>query len=433
MHEGLFAPAGDSWQLNLEHIQLFLDGKLVLVPASLRDFVKSQKWGTNKMEIAYLIWSTIYSATKYNCSWRYRSIHNKLYDFGATRIVNEARNTLIEAGFIQQPARRSYKKNSHSLNFRAPHHGDVVPVVLEVKSFADCKGYKPNYEKDEHVAYTRECLDMLEIDRAHMVEGVQSIIAGYKNKKEARARKEERQGARKKKKEGIKNAEEALMRLGKPLFELIHKTGKITRSQPKKGHRLFSPYAFLMTEFRPLFTFGGQKMAFVDAVESQVNLLANLSSDAQLIEDTCNRRFYQRVAEEFDLRDEKGQIHRNEGKGPFYKYAFADYRPNFYLTPYMAERYPKADQFMREQKAENYKQASWLLQGFESQIFLDGVYTRLRKNNIPAISIHDGIATPEQYGQEVKEIVEEQFTAENIKGKVLVEVLEPIVDIFSKR
>lgn len=421
MHEVLFAPAGDDWMLDLEHIELFLDGRLVLVPAALRNFVESQKWGPEKTEIAYLIWSTIYSATKYDNGGRYRSIHNKLYDYGGTETVKDARNTLITAGYIQTPKRRSYKKKSHSLSFRAPHRGEVVPIVLKEKSFADCKGYKEKYEQDEHVAYTRRCLDLLEVDRDHLFEGVQSIIGDYKSKKEARARKEERQGARKKK-EGIKNAEEALMRLGKPLFELIHKTGRITRSRPEKGHRLFSPYAFLMTEFRPLFTFGGQKMAFIDAVESQVNLLGNLSGDSQLIEDTCNRRFYRQVAEEFDLRNERGEIHRNEGKDPFYKYAFARYRPSFYLTPYMAERYPKADQFMREQKVGNYKKASWLLQGFESRIFLDGVYGRLREADIPAISIHDGIATPESYGQKVKEIVEEEFVKNDIVGELVLEV-----------
>jgi len=62
-----------------------------------------------------------------------------------------------------------------------------------------------------------------------------------------------------------------------------------------------------------------------------------------------------------------------------------------------------------EQKRANYKRYSWITQREEADIFIDSVYKRLAKDNIPALTIHDCLGTTPDHKDRVKKLLQQEM------------------------
>lgn len=412
--------ASAEWNLSDGAIRVYLEGKMLLVPKSLYEAVQAEKWGLEKEETALLIWATLYSAKKKDGP-RYVNMHNTRMCFGSETTAGEARKWLLEKGFLQEPTPNLWIKQGcskhhpkgRSKRYRAVHSGETQLVELKEKSWLS--GHEGDFELTNPASrYTRLCLDQLQYDEAQLIDGVRSVICAYRSKVLERSINNKNKGKGRKNRREIKDAEGALYQLGKPLFELMHRRGGIVRGD--KGGRLFSPFAFLMRGFRPLFTFGGP-MEISDMVECQPSILGNIAGDEGLVQDCLSRQFYQGIAEELGLVDEAGQIDRNAAKEPYCVYGYGRNHPDSPLAQYMSKKYPRAAQYMYNAKVGGHEKFSHELQQIESSIFVEGVYKRLEKEEIPALTLHDGIASRACDGDRIEEIIYQELASATVAGK----------------
>lgn len=81
------------------------------------------------------------------------------------------------------------------------------------------------------------------------------------------------------------------------------------------------------------------------------------------------------------------------------------------LTDVFEQQFPTIYEFIRQQKKNNYKRLSWLMQKAESRFMLNGVCTRLMNDHseIVILTIHDSIMTTPEHAHTVKIVMLDEF------------------------
>jgi hypothetical protein len=168
--------------------------------------------------------------------------------------------------------------------------------------------------------------------------------------------------------ENCENTEEkefvkGLYTFGLPLLHLVNKRGAIKRG--KKGNRLFSPMTNVKKTFRKFFTLEGEPLVFLDMQAAHPTLLGNISGNQKLVDDCISDGFYGRIMYELG-------VDRDIAKKRYMTWAYDKHRP-------------------------------------ESDIFIDSVYKRLAKDNIPALTIHDCLGTTPDHKDRVKKLLQQEM------------------------
>ena len=190
----------------------------------------------------------------------------------------------------------------------------------------------------------------------------------------------------------------------------------------RKSGRVFSPLTQLARDFRQAIHWDIKgltgKWEILDLICSQPTLIAYTSGDAAMIKDCLNNKYYDIVAEEL------GQS-RDEAKVSFCEYAYGQNRGKLNANninswtvqnKVMKKLYPTAYRFIWNGKLGDHRRFIQKLQQKESDIFVGQILPWIMRRRIPAITIHDGIFCPAEYGDAVYEIA--RSTLRNLPEKI---------------
>lgn len=153
-----------------------------------------------------------------------------------------------------------------------------------------------------------------------------------------------------------------------------------------------------------------------DAMNSQPALLSHIlkeegvqGEDVELFHElTRERGFY----EYFDME-------RKDAKRMIFMVFFGKNRTKNLMTERFKETFPTVSNWIREYKAEHGDNAfANLLQTFESQLFIDGVYYALCEAGVPIFTKHDSISFFRHDEDKVAEVLEKEFAKIQFKGKI---------------
>lgn len=235
-----------------------------------------------------------------------------------------------------------------------------------------------------------------------------------------------------------------------PVRQIRLGKGAVFRVPKKKGHRLFTPFAFLKRELRKAVRLDGERLACLDIRACHPSLLANKIGDSELLEDCLENRFYSRVSEYFeplsphpltpDLTGDWTEAERQDieewwpkartpprerAKRVVMEYLFG---PNQYagvdegkdqwiVQEFMAKTYPKTARFVWEQKEKRfYGSLAIDLQAAESKLFIDQFYCKdLREAGILGLTVHDAICVKASDAERVERSFRKRLKKEGLR------------------
>ena len=204
------------------------------------------------------------------------------------------------------------------------------------------------------------------------------------------------------------------------VMKMNWRKGRITKG--RKSGRIFSPLTQLAREFRQSLRWDIEGLSgrweLLDLICSQPTLIAYTSGDAAMIKDCLKNKYYDIIAEEL------GQT-RDEAKVSFCEYAYGQNRGKLTAkninswtvqNKVMKKIYPTAYQYIRNGKRGDHRRFIQRLQQKESEIFINLIMPQVNRRQIPAVTIHDGIFCPAEYGDAVYDLARE--TLRNLPEKI---------------
>lgn len=394
------------WNLPRDLVDTYLAGRLVFVPRELYEMVEAPfpRMRIEKRETIYLVWSAIRSTpTQARSNWR--RVHSKLIYRNGGQTPKNALCWLIENGFVDIPeGKNPYCVGKFPKKYKIIDKANPIPVELENKNALD--GVIRTTANEPTCEYARNCLDRIEADRDVLANHLQAAVRACEEVEKKRKEKKKSKGKMTHK---PSKPEDMLYTLGGPLLQLYHRKGRVLRGQ--KGNRLYSPMTRLKSEFREGFSYGGEPMAMIDMQCAQPCLLGNLARDYTLIEDCLSDEFYAGIMDSLN-------VSRKKAKKAYCTFAYDEYRPGTPVGAYVRARYPRAAAYMASQKQEDFRHFSHVMQRAEAEIFVDGVYPRMKAAGIDGLTIHDAIFCRESDANEVEEMAAEEMAHKNITAKI---------------
>jgi len=382
----------------------FLQGKLLRIPTALKYAVEKFNFRVEKKELAYLIWSTI-KGTKPDPKTGWRRIHHKRFDFKSGHKTNAAVLQWLEENkfILVNKSYRNDKDNGFPRGYCLINKSQTELVELQNKSLVD--NLNCFTQIDPACKHTRDFLDFLQVDREAIKVDLQNLLR-YDEKKPKTVKKN------KKKTENLDVAV-GLLQIGQPVFELVNKSGRIKRGP--KGNRLYNPFVRLKKSLRRFFTYEGEPLVYFDMQAAHPCLLGNFSQDERLVQDCCDDgdSFYQGLLNNLGTD-------RDTAKRRYNAWAYDQIREKSKVGQYMIDYYPAAATWVNENKKgqNGNKKFCWEMQKKEAEIFVDGIYLAICDKGIPAITIHDGIATLEKNKKQVETIIQTEIKRRDLKIKI---------------
>lgn len=453
----------------------YIAGELIYLPEDLIEYVNSPEasnWDGKRRRIEFkegmlCMWAVAHAGFYEETAWKY--IHTEVFAaiFGCDKPIQDARNCLEAGNFLT--VNRSWSEGRYPMSYLTHYYGRIVPYEFKSKSKRlgkilarqswDCDLFK----KEPILQYQREQLDRLTVDEdkikktaAHLItmwtHGVDTKselgwtrqVAGNANKtprqleieevhrkkvqkktkkiREALADENLSEDEREKLEEQIfaitespMSDSEKLTTFALPVMKILYKKGTLTVGL--KSGRVFSPLTQLAKDFRDAIRWDIKGLSghweIIDLKCSQPTLIAYTSGDEVMKKDCKKDKYYDRIA------DMLGKS-RSDAKVSFCQYAFGQNRLRetknnkdaWQIQTMMKEFYPYAHQYVWRGKSGDHRSFIAGLQQRESQIFIRDIFPILMKKKIPAISIHDGLFVPVEYGDEVYKITVDRLLAQ---------------------
>lgn len=186
-------------------------------------------------------------------------------------------------------------------------------------------------------------------------------------------------------------------------FVLKHKFGRVKRG--RKMRRIFSPWTNTTREMRKFFLFDNQEIYTLDLGSSQPTLLAAISGDNKMLEACFNDEIYKHVQALLG-------INRTLAKKVFLAYMLGPNRTEnsrnseaYKISKWIEKEFPVAFAYCHREKdhqlhgadKRHYQNLAVKMQNLESDIFVEDIFRQLTEENIPALTLHDGIAFPKEH------------------------------------
>lgn len=466
------AKTSKTWKQTEELAAKYIAGKLIYLPQDLIEYAFSAEvanWGDKKRRIEFkegllCMWAIAHAGFYEETAWKY--IHTSAFKpiFSDTKPIRNAKDCLIAGGFLTENS--SFSEGFYPMSYLTHYSGKIVPYEIQSRTKKinkilarqdwDCE----LFEREPILRYQRKQLDKLKVDvetvthiATHLItmwthgvdtkssEGWTKQVAGESTKTKRQLEIEEVQRKKilrrtKKIREKLAEANlsnderekleeeiaeitespmsdsEKLSTFALPVMKILYQKGTLTIG--RRSGRVFSPLTQLGKDFREAISWDIKGLSgdweIIDLKCSQPTLIAYTSGD-EVMKKHCEKDlYYQRIA------DWLGQS-RSEAKVSFCQYAFGRNRPKetkankaaWEIQRMMKEYYPYAHQYIWEGKKDNHKDFIAGLQQRESEIFIRDIFPILMKKKIPAISIHDGLFVPIEYGDEVYRIAVERL------------------------
>ena len=209
---------------------------------------------------------------------------------------------------------------------------------------------------------------------------------------------------------------ELLSTFALPIFKIAHKKGLLSL-----GHlsgRVFTPLTGLHRDFREAIYWTGKNLSgrwkLLDMRCCQPTIIAYDTQDHLMIDDCKQDKYYDNIKERLGIT-------RDEAKVAFCEYAYGNNRTKrsknkqaLAVQEMMEELYPTAHSVIWRGKTGDHRQYIRHLQQRESSIFIQKIYPRVMKENLHALTIHDGLFTAEEDGQRVEEIMRDVLDTEPV-------------------
>lgn len=368
----------------------YLDGALIYAPQQLIESLnKDSSFNRKGKELCCLIYNHIRTKFLQNKKQPV-SIYHSTLEFDTTpETTNQAKNWLKDRNYISYcTSYANYANCKRSKKYSAKSMGKEKLLHLKILNNKTGTGY--TQENDHLCQYTRKMLDNLHFDP-------EQVKAKLKQELKNSSKKECLHIIR-------KNASR--------LLDVTKRTGVIRRGP--SGNRLHSPFVTLKKTYRNLFSFDNDPMINIDMRAAHPTLLGNLAKDYKLIDDCIQNVFYEKMP----CFSEKG---RDAAKKEYYKLAYGPIRDDLEVTDVFCKEYPKAYQFMLDNKPTNYRKFSHMMQQKESDIWIGQIYQTIADNNISAISIHDSIFCKQSQEDTVLEIINNAMYNNNMIYKIHIE------------
>lgn len=424
-----------------------------------------------------ILWSIIHSGYYDNNedSWKFVHNENLFPVFNDDSKTLEAKNCLKDGNFLEDDG--SWQEGVESLGYKTHYEGKIVPYHIKSPSKRlekvltaqkpDCKLFQDRPD----LLLQRQSLDKISVNvdiakdiavrcitawnhgvdlRADYTTGRQlsylsageTLTARQQEIKESHARKIEKRTKKLRKilakenidkeeqqkiEEQIKEIElspmsdsEKLSTFTLGVMKMNWRKGRITTGH--KSGRIFSPLTQLARDFRQSLRWNIEGLSgrweLLDLICSQPTLIAYTSGDEQMIKDCLKNKYYDRI------KDILGQS-RDEAKVSFCEYAYGQNRGKLTAkninswavqNKVMKEFYPTAYKYIWHGKQGDHRRFIQRLQQKESEIFINLIMPQVNRRQIPAVTIHDGIFCPAEYGDAVYDLARETLT--NLPEKI---------------
>lgn len=114
---------------------------------------------------------------------------------------------------------------------------------------------------------------------------------------------------------------------------------------------------------------------------------------------------------------------RSEAKKCMFELMFSSENNNTKRKQIISKLFPSVVTYVDDYKKDKgYKNFSISLQQKESEVFIDGIWKEVKKQNLLCITKHDAIICRREDMQKVRQIIEEEFSRINFKGKITEEI-----------
>lgn len=161
-----------------------------------------------------------------------------------------------------------------------------------------------------------------------------------------------------------------------------------------------------------------------DLANSQFAILSHLLEDKIKTEDykkfrdeSYNGSLYECIQKELNINS------RGEAKKCMFELMFSSENNNTKRKQTISKLFPSVVQYVDEYKKDNgYKNFSISLQQKESEIFIDGIWKEVKKQDLLCITKHDAIICRREDMEKVRQIIEEEFSRIKFKGKITEEI-----------
>jgi hypothetical protein len=353
--------------------RLFSNSAL-LIPAKLHEAALLEGFRPERRTAIYLIYDLIVQkCTRMKTKWAFISDRSFLKVVKNHTRKSTEKKWLEENGFIQIKKWRSEDgtlKNSKIPGRQCQGYkiveqkGDCILVDLWERRLA-----WPSYTQDDRFCqYTRDVLGQVELDEAR----VARICSGQ--------------------------SEFSSLSLARRMA-ILHwaRTLRVGSGAIRRGrrvNRLYSPWTSAPRELRRACCLAGEPIVSIDLQASQPALIGLLAEDERFLRACFNDELYGEVGKLF-------AVGRDEAKLIFLSYIYGRNRKQtarnnraFLVQEYVAKEFPKTYSFVWDSKLQNYTAFACRLQNLEAELFLDGIFSEMMQQQMPALTVHDSIAVP---------------------------------------